>query len=147
MAASIRYFPVTQPADLAGLRLLIELRALRRLADRGLSDLELGRATKLAEATVRAARTGRALDYSRADRAFHLCLLELTGSPGLCDLGRLLLTREPARAPSVGEFLMGRDALEHAELVGMIADGMAAAADRLLRLHLSRFTDAAASTR
>jgi DNA-binding GntR family transcriptional regulator len=146
MAGSIRYFPATQSADLAGLRLLIELRALRRLADRGLSDMELRRVTKLAEATMRAARTGKALDYSLADTAFHLCLLELTGDPGLSDLGRLL-TPEPARAPSVGEFVMGRDALEHAELVGMVADGMVTAADRLLRLHHSRLTDAAMSTR
>jgi DNA-binding GntR family transcriptional regulator len=147
MAASIRYFPVTQPADLAGLRLLIELPALRRLADRGLSDVELRRITKLAEATTRAARTGRPLDYSRADMAFHLCLLELTGGPGLSDLGRLLLTPEPARAPGGRESLIGRDAMEHAELVGMIADGMASAADRLLRQHLSRLADAHGSRR
>jgi DNA-binding GntR family transcriptional regulator len=145
MAASIRYFPATQPADLAGLRLLIELRALRRLADRGLSDTELRRVTKLAQATMRAAGTGRALDYSLADTDFHRCLLELPGDPGLSDLGRLL-TPDLPRARSVGEFAMGRDALEHAELVGMVADGMAAAADRLLRQHLSRLTDAAGST-
>jgi DNA-binding GntR family transcriptional regulator len=140
VGASMRYLPAIQPADLAELRLLIELPALRRLADRGLSDHELGLATKLADRTMRAARNGDVLDYLRADMVFHLSLLELTGDPALSDLARLLLAPARMGASSAGEpeLLMAREAREHAELVSMFRDGMVSAADQLLRLHLAR---------
>jgi DNA-binding GntR family transcriptional regulator len=140
LAASMRYFPATRPADLAELRLLIELPALRRLADRGLADEELGLARTLAASTMRAARNGDVLGYLRADMVFHLYLLELAGDPVLSDLARLLLAPDRVCASNAeqSELLMAREALEHAELVGMFADGMVSAADHLLRLHLYR---------
>jgi DNA-binding GntR family transcriptional regulator len=143
VADGLRYFPATQPADLAELRLLIELPALRKLVDRGLSDEELGLARKLADITMRAARRGDLLGYQRADMAFHLCLLELTGDPALSDLGRLVLAPDCVCAASAEEskLLLARDAREHAELVGMFPDAMVRAADHLLRLHLSRLRD------
>jgi DNA-binding GntR family transcriptional regulator len=140
MAAGLPYFPATQPADLAELRLLIELPAVRRLADRGLSAEDLALVGNLADATVRAARNGDVRRYLRADATFHLCLLELTGEPAVCDVARLLLAPDLESTPHVEEpdLLMVREAREHAELVGMLADGMVSAADHLLRLHLSR---------
>jgi DNA-binding GntR family transcriptional regulator len=140
VAANIRYFPATQPADLAELRLLIELPALRRLADRGLYDEELGLARKLANTSMRAAHSRDVLGYQRADMAFHLYLLELAGDPALSGLARLLLApdRMCASGARDSELLLAREAREHAELVGMCADGMVSAADHLLRLHLSR---------
>jgi DNA-binding GntR family transcriptional regulator len=137
MAASIRHFPATQSADLAELRLLIELPALRRLADRGLSDGELGIARNLAAATARAARNGDALGYLRADMVFHQYLLGLMGDPVLSELARLLLSPDLLSAPSTeeSEDLMAGQARYHAELVGMLADGMVRSADHLLRLH------------
>jgi DNA-binding GntR family transcriptional regulator len=140
MAASMRYFPATQPADLAELRLLIELPALRKVADRGLSDEELELARKLADTTMRAARSRDVLGYLRADMAFHLYLLELAGDPALSDLARLLLApdRACARSAEESELLMTREAAEHAELVCVFSAGLVSAADHLLRLHLSR---------
>jgi len=140
MAAGSSYFPATQPADLAELRLLIELAALRRLADRGLCGEELALVGNLADATVRAARGGDMPGYLRADTAFHLCLMGLTGEPAVCEVARLLLAPELESAPGADEsdLFMVREAREHAELVGMLAGGMVSAADHLLRLHLSR---------
>jgi DNA-binding GntR family transcriptional regulator len=143
MASTIRHLPATQPAELAELRLLIELHALRRLADRGLSDQELALVRKLARAASRAARRGDVSGYQRADTIFHLCLLELTGDPALSDLARLLLEPDRIGAPSSEEsqLLMASEAREHAALIGRRADGMVNAADQLLRGHLSRRGD------
>jgi DNA-binding GntR family transcriptional regulator len=140
LAASMRYFPATQAADLAELRLLVELPALRSLADRGLSDSELGLARKLADGSTRAARSGDVSGYLRADMAFHLYLLDLVGDPALSDLARLLLApdRVCASGARESELLLTRAAAEHAELLGMCAAGRVSAADHLLRLHLSR---------
>jgi DNA-binding GntR family transcriptional regulator len=144
MAAGFAYFPATQPADLAELRLLMELASLRRLADRGLCGEELALAGNLADVTVRAARGANVPGYLRADMAFHLCLMRLTGEPAVCEVARLLLAPDLApdlaSAPGAEEsgLLMVLEAREHAELVGMLADGMVSAADHLLRLHLSR---------
>jgi DNA-binding GntR family transcriptional regulator len=140
MAASFRHFPATRPAELAELRLLIELPALRRLANRGLSDEELALASKLADATMRAARSGDVPGYLRADMIFHLCLLELTGDPAVCDVARLVLAPDRRCVPGAGQYdlLLAREAREHRELVAMCAEGMVSAADHLLRLHLSR---------
>jgi DNA-binding GntR family transcriptional regulator len=140
VATSLRYLPATQPADLAELRLLIELPAVRRLADRGLCGEELGLARKLAGASMRAARSGDVLGYLPTDRAFHLYLLELAGDLVPSDLARLLLAtdRVCASCAAESELLMAREAHEHVELVSMISAGMVSAADHLLRLHLSR---------
>jgi DNA-binding GntR family transcriptional regulator len=140
MAAVVRSVAATQPEDMAELRLLIELPALRKLADRGLSDQELELVGKLASATMRAARTGNVLGYLHADMAFHLCLLELTGDPALSDIARVMLAPAQGCTPNAegSDQLMASEASEHGELVGMFGDGMVSAADRLLRLHLSR---------
>ena len=130
----------TRPRDLTELRLLVELSALRKLADRGLSDQELAVARKLAGATMRSARNGDVLGYLRADMTFHLCLLELTGDPALSGVARLLLAPGAMPAPRIEEsgHLMTAGALEHSELVDMLADEMVNTADDLLRRHVSR---------
>jgi len=127
--------------ELAELRLLIELRALRRLADRGLSARELALVTKLAEDTARSARRGDIPGNQRADMDFHLCLLELAGDPVLAGIARLLVSGRwcAPRAEEPG-CLMVRAAREHHELAGLLADGMVSAADDLLRRHLSRLS-------
>ena len=126
-----------QPGDLTELLELIELPALRKLADRGMSDQELALLRKLAGATMRSARSGDVLGYLRADMIFHLYLLELTGDPALSEIARILLAPAPICAPRVQD-LMAREAREHRELVEMLADEMISAADDLLRRHLSR---------
>jgi DNA-binding GntR family transcriptional regulator len=130
----------TRPRDLTELRLLVELPALRKLADRGLSDQELAVVRKLADATMRSARRGDVLGYLRADMIFHLYLLELTGDPVLSEVTRLLLAPGAVPAPRIEEsaHLVTVGAREHCELVDMLADEMVNAADDLLRRHVSR---------
>jgi DNA-binding GntR family transcriptional regulator len=144
------YSAGTQPRDLTELRLLVELPALRKLADRGLSDQELAVVRKLAEATMRPARSGDVLGYLDADMVFHLYLLELTGDPALSEVARLLLAPVPMPAPRIEEcgHLMAAGAREHCELVNMLTDDSVNAADDLLRHHVSRqWVDRPASAR
>jgi DNA-binding GntR family transcriptional regulator len=141
MAASIRFRPATPAEGLAELRLLIELPAVRRLADRGLSDQELSVLLQLADATMRAAYGRDVADYYRTDMAFHLGLLELTSEPAHSQIARLVLASDRTRPPEISEYhLMAREAREHSELVGLLADGLVSPADQLIRLHLSRLS-------
>jgi len=140
MAARIRCSPAIRPRDLTELRLLVELPALRKLADRGLSDQELAVVRKLANVTMRAAGDLDVPGYLHADMAFHLYLLELTDDRARSGVARLLLAPAPGYARRVEEFglLMAAEAREHGELVNMLADDMVSAADDLLRHHVSR---------
>jgi DNA-binding GntR family transcriptional regulator len=129
-----------QPRQPTELRLLLELPALRKLADRGLSDQELTVARKLASATMRSARSGNVAGYRQADMVFHLYLLELTADPALAEVARVLLARAPMHAPRAAEFghLMAAGAREHFELVNMLTGDLVNAADDLLRHHVSQ---------
>jgi DNA-binding GntR family transcriptional regulator len=150
MVATVGCSAEIQPRDLTELRLLIELRALRKLADRGLSDQELAVSRRLADATMRPARSGDVLGYRCADRVFHLYLLELTGETALFDVARLLLAPGSMSAPRVEDagHLMTVSAREHRALINLLTDDLAGAADALLRQHISRpRADRAAPTR
>jgi DNA-binding GntR family transcriptional regulator len=140
MVARVRCCAGTHPRDVTGLRLLIELPAVRKLADRGLSDQELAVARKLANATLRAALRGDVPGYRQADMVFHLHLLELTGDPALAGVARVLLAGDRGHAPRAGEpgRPMAAGAREHCELVSMLAGDLVNAADDLLRHHISR---------
>jgi DNA-binding GntR family transcriptional regulator len=140
MAAKPGRSAATQPGDLTELRLLVELSALRKLADRGLYDREVAVVRKLADATVRTASSGDVPGYLHADMVFHLYLLGLTGDPALPEVARLLLAPGAMPVPRIEEsgHLMTAAAREHCELVNMLTDEMASAADDLLRHHVSR---------
>lgn len=140
MTASVRCSAAAQPRDLTELRLLVELPALRELADRGLSDQELAVVRKLAAATMRPARDGDVPGYLQADMVFHLYLLELTGNQARYEVARLVLVPGAVPAPRAEEpgYLMVAGAREHRELVDMLTDDMVSAADDLLRRHASR---------
>jgi DNA-binding GntR family transcriptional regulator len=139
MVTRVRRSAAAQPRDLAELRLLVELAAVRKLADRGLSDRELEVIRTLADATVRSARGGDILGYLHADMVFHIYLLELTGDPALSEVAPLLLA--PGPTPELHVMESGQliaAAREHSELADLLADDMASAADDLLRQHVSR---------
>lgn len=140
MAAMVGCSAETRLRDLTELRLLVEVPAIRKLADRGLSDQELALVRKLADATMRSARRGDVRGYLRADMVFHLYLLELTGDPALPEVARLLLAPGAMPALRIKEsgHLMTAGALEHCELVNMLTEEMVNAAEDLLRHHVSR---------
>jgi DNA-binding GntR family transcriptional regulator len=139
VATRVRCSAATQPRDLTELRLLVELSAVRKLADRGLSDQELAVVRKLAGATLQSARSGDVPGYLQADMVFHVYLLELTGDPALSEVGRLLLAPSSVPAPRAaesGQFIAA--AREHRELADLLADDRVSAADDLLRHHVSQ---------
>jgi hypothetical protein len=140
MAKSVRHSAAAQPSDPTELRLLIELPALRKLADRGLSDEELTMTRQLAGATMRPALSGDLVGYLLADMNFHLYLLELTGDPALSQVARLLLAPAVEHGPQDAELgrHMAVGAQEHREIVNLLADDMVNAAEDLLRQHLAR---------
>jgi DNA-binding GntR family transcriptional regulator len=139
MAATVRCSAAIQPRDLTELRLLVELSALRKLADRGLSDQEFAVARELAGATVRSARSGDVLGYLQADMVFHLYMMELTGDPAVSEVARLLLAPSPMPAPRAAESdQLIVAAREHGELADLLGDDRVSAADDLLRHHVSQ---------
>jgi DNA-binding GntR family transcriptional regulator len=92
----------TQAHGPAELRTLIELAALRKLADRGLTDTELSVSRRLARATARSARGGDLCGYLESDAAFHLYLVGLAGDPVRSEVARLLLGTGGAHWPTGG---------------------------------------------
>ena len=148
MATGARYPTTPQPPGLTELRLLVELSALRKLAERGLRDEELAVIRKLADATMRSALSGDVAEYLKADTDFHAGLLELTGDPALPEIGRTLLAAGDGQLPwteEAGHF-MRAGASEHGELVTMLARDMGGVADDLLRHHISRLASAPRSS-
>jgi DNA-binding GntR family transcriptional regulator len=128
-----------EPPDLAELRMLIELGALRKLADRGLTDKELAVSRRLACATVSSARSGDVPGYLEADAVFHLYLLGLTGDPVLTESARMLLDVGKGRRRA-GRQLAQRIAIragEHGEIVRLLAEDMVSAASEMLRHHVA----------
>ncbi len=134
---AVRHPARAQPWDRAELRLLIEVPALRKLADRGLSDQELAVGRRLAGATVRSARGGDVRGYLQADMSFHLYLLELTSEGALSEVARLLLAPRPVGGIEPGQRIAA-GAGEHGEIVDLLADDRVTAAADLLRHHLRR---------
>jgi hypothetical protein len=140
MVNSARQTAAARPRDPTELRLLIELPALRKLADRGLSDEELAMTRQLADATMGRALSGDVPGYRQADMMFHLYLLELTGDPALPEVARLLLAPGTEHGPRGRELdmRMAVAAREHSEIVSLLADDMVHAAVDLLRHHVAR---------
>jgi DNA-binding GntR family transcriptional regulator len=130
--------PATQAEGITDLRLLVELSALRTLAERGLSDKERSTVRALADATMRSARSGDVFGYLRADMAFHLYLVDLAADAELSEVARLVLAATAGHAQRVRESgqLMAAGAREHRELIDRLADDRVRAAEDLLRNHI-----------
>lgn len=133
--------------DVIELRSLVELSALRRLAERGLRDEDMEAMRRLAAATMRSALSSDGRGYRRADVAFHRQLLALTGDRALLQAGRSLVAASveprpcadqgPCAHPGQSAGLAANGAREHAQLLTMLADDDWSAADDLLRRHIA----------
>jgi DNA-binding GntR family transcriptional regulator len=128
----------TQPEGVTDLRLLVELSALRKLAERGFSARELSAVRALAEAAMRTARSNDVLGYRQADVAFHQYLVDLAGDTELSAVARLVLGASPVHGQRVHESgqVMAAGAREHRDLVNKLADDMIRAAEDVLRHHI-----------
>jgi len=125
--------------EMIELRLLMEIPAVRKVTEQGVSDSELDALERLAAATMAPARDGDILGYINADLAFHLYLLELPGNKQLVEVVRVLRYRSRLHGlrDSDSARFMRQDAREHRDLVNLLAEGRASAVDDLLRRHLS----------
>jgi DNA-binding GntR family transcriptional regulator len=133
---------VAELREMIELRLLVEIPAVRKVANQGVSGSELAALEQLAAATMAPARDDDILGYINADLAFHLYLLDLAGNRELVEAVRILRSRSRLHGlrdeDSAG--FMRRNAREHLALVDLLADGRVSAVDDLLRRHLSAVT-------
>jgi DNA-binding GntR family transcriptional regulator len=133
---------VAELREMIELRLLIEIPAVRKVTDQGLSDAEVAVIERLAAATMASARQEDVLAYINADLAFHLALLNLAGNSQLVDVVRILRSRSRLhglRDEDSAPF-MRENAREHLDLLDLMSNGRVSAVDDLLRRHLSRIT-------
>jgi DNA-binding GntR family transcriptional regulator len=133
---------IAELREMIELRLLVEIPAVRKVADRGVSDSELAALERLARATMAPARRDDILGYINADLAFHLYLLQLAGNQQLVEVVRILRSRSRLhglRDEDSAPFML-QSAREHLHLVNLLAEGRVSAVDDLLRGHLSGIT-------
>jgi DNA-binding GntR family transcriptional regulator len=137
-----RGFQVTEVSadelqQLTEVRLLLEAPPMRRVAGAIEAALEK-ELRELAERIVAAARSRRFEEYLEADTAFHLRVLAVTGNQKLVDTVRELRqqTRLVGLVRLADADALVPTALEHAELVDLLAAGDGEGAEALMRRHL-----------
>ncbi|PYI66902.1 GntR family transcriptional regulator [Arthrobacter livingstonensis] len=135
-------FRVTEVSDadldeITALRLLIEpptVAAVTALID----EDGLERLRSMAADIVDFAGEGDLIAYTEADRAFHIAILEYSGNRRLVSLISKLRahTRLLGLAPLAASGKLREMALEHTELVELMAAGKAAEAQELMTRHI-----------
>jgi DNA-binding GntR family transcriptional regulator len=135
-------FRVTEVSDedldeITALRLLIEPPTVYQVTHL-IDDAGLARLRGMANAIVDFAVSGDLIQYTEADRAFHIAILEYSGNKRLVSLISELRshTRLLGLAPLAAAGKLRDSALEHVELVDLIAAGKAAAAQELMTMHI-----------
>lgn len=135
-------FRVTEVSDedldeITALRLLIEPPTVRDVTPL-IDDAGLARLREMAVAIVDFAGEGDLIAYTEADRAFHIAVLEYSGNGRLVSLISELRahTRLLGLAPLVATGKLRDMALEHVELVDLMAAGRAAEAQELMTRHI-----------
>lgn len=135
-------FRVTEVSDddldeITALRLLIEPPTVRDVTPL-VDEPGLVRLREMAVAIVDFAGLGDLIGYTEADRAFHIALLEYSNNKRLVSLISELRghTRLLGLAPLVATGELREMALEHVELVDLIAAGKAEAAQELMKHHI-----------
>lgn len=135
-------FRVTEVSDedldeITALRLLIEPPTVYRVTPL-IDDAGLARLREMANTIVDFAVAGDLIQYTEADRAFHIAILEYSGNKRLIALISELRshTRLLGLAPLAAAGKLRDAALEHVELVDLIAAGKAAEAQELMTKHI-----------
>lgn len=135
-------FRVTEVSDedldeITALRLLIEPPTVRAVTGT-IDDAGLARLRALAASIVEFAISGDLIQYTEADREFHIALLEYSGNRRLVSLISELRshTRLLGLAPLAAAGKLHETALEHVELVDLIAAGRGDKAEALMTVHI-----------
>lgn len=131
---------VAELREMIEIRVLLEVPAIRRVAERGLSDADLEYLHSLADRTLEAARSRDVLRYINADMDLHLELVRFAGNDQTVEVVRVLRSRSRLHGlldEDLPRFMLD-SAMEHSELLGLVGDGSSAAASDLLARHISR---------
>lgn len=124
--------------ELTDLRLLLEVPAVRRIADRGIDAVQRRRLAGLADVIEHAARDGDLIAHHRADLEFHDTLLALAGNDTLVALVRSLRIRSrlygQPRLAHAGALVPS--AHEHAELIDLLEHRDGDGVEALMRQHI-----------
>ena len=135
-------FRVTEVSDedldeITALRLLIEPPTVHQVTPL-IDDAGLARLRGMAETIVDYAVAGDLVQYTEADRAFHIAILEYSGNKRLIALISELRshTRLLGLASLAAAGKLRDSALEHVELIELIAAGEAARAQELMTTHI-----------
>lgn len=135
-------FRVTDVSDedldeITALRLLIEPPTVHDVTAL-IDEAGLARLRRMAVAIVDFASEGDLISYTEADRKFHMTVLEYSGNKRLVALISELRgsTRLLGLAPLVATGELGEMALEHVELVDLMAAGKAVDAQELMTRHI-----------
>lgn len=131
---------VAELREMIEIRLLLEVPAVRRVTERGLSDADLDHLRSLADRTIEAARSGDVLRYINADMDLHLELVRFAGNDQTVAVVKVLRLRSRLHGlldDDLRRFMVD-SALEHAKLLVLVGDGSTAAAGDLLARHISR---------
>lgn len=125
-------------AEIFELRMMLEVPGVGRAAELGVGEHE-ERLRQLVDVIERTAEEGDLAGNLRADRDFHLILLEATGNRRLADSVACL--RDQTRLYNLRTLAAGGDlresAAEHRPLLEAVLRGDRARAEELMRRHLS----------
>jgi len=135
-------FRVTEVSDedldeITALRLLIEPPTVEQVTPL-IDEAGVARLRRMAEGLVDFAVAGDLIDYTEADRAFHIAILEYSRNKRLVALISELRahTRLLGLAPLAAAGTLRETAEEHVELVDLIAAGKAEEARELMTRHI-----------
>jgi len=135
-------FRVTEVSDadldeITALRLLLEPPTVRQVVPL-IDDAGLDKLVGMAQDIIDFAGDGNLIEYTEADRRFHMAVLEYSGNMRLVSLVSELRshTRLLGLAPLVGTGQLREMAYEHLELVELIRAGKAEEAEDLMRRHI-----------
>ncbi len=121
------------------LRMLVEVTAIGRVAERGVNTTDAARLTKLAEDTVATSKDDNMVDYLEADQNFHLGIVELLGNSRMTKIVENL--RDQSRISGsyylAERGLLAISAAEHLPILKALLAGNRVRVEELMAAHLS----------
>jgi DNA-binding GntR family transcriptional regulator len=129
--------------DIYAIRLLLEVPSVAEAARRGGSSRQIAELRELAEAAQRLAGESDLIAYLRADRKFHIALIDIVANQALSDLVASLRDRVRlyGLASAATRAHVAKSVEEHFSLLRLVEAGEPEKAARLMRQHLERSRD------
>ena len=144
VAAPNKGFRITEVSEedldsITSIRMLLEPPTIRQITSL-IPDSDFSMLRSLAQKIVDSADNGDLVNYTDADRIFHLRLLEYSGNAHLVKIVSDLRarTRLLGLVPLSQSGQLGASACEHLELVDLLESRDEAAAEELMRRHIGK---------